>query len=130
MNHAVRPQGAQCLVEHISEFSVDRTSPCGEVYTAARNTLGLERAKALTMFSINDCCQVTDQRDGKLLLSVVEGEFADKLTEDHVFGHSEGGNRNITITFLTAGTSATAPNRSNDLDISHSVHPILEIILY
>jgi hypothetical protein len=42
--------------------------------------MGLERVKALTMFCLNDRCQVTDQRDSKLLLSVVGGDFADELT--------------------------------------------------
>jgi hypothetical protein len=58
----------------------------GRVYTAARNTLGLERAKALIMFCFNDRCQRTDQQDFKLLLSVVEGEFAEE--QEH-FSHVE-----------------------------------------
>jgi hypothetical protein len=47
------------------------------VFTAARNTLGgLKRAKALIMFRCNDRSQVTDQQDFQLLLSVVQGQFA------------------------------------------------------
>jgi hypothetical protein len=44
----------------------------GRAYTAARNTLGLERARALIMFCFNDRCQVTDQQDFKLPLPIVE----------------------------------------------------------
>jgi hypothetical protein len=51
----------------------------GRVYTSARNALGLERAKALIMFCFNDRCNVTDQQDFNLLLSVVEGEFAEEV---------------------------------------------------
>jgi hypothetical protein len=100
-------------------IQIHTTGPSSEVYTGPRNALGLERAKALTMFRINDRCQVTDQRDRTLLLSVVEGEFADEQTQEHVSGDREGGNRDITVTSLTctAGTSATAPNPSNDRDL-------------
>jgi hypothetical protein len=91
------------------------------VYTAARNALGLERAKALIAFCFNDRCQVTDQRDFKLLLSVVEGEFAD---EEHVSGHGEDGNVG------TAGTSATARHSSDDLDMGVSVDPILDSMFH
>jgi hypothetical protein len=64
----------------------------GRVYTAARNALGLERAKALVMFWLNDRCEVTHQRAFKLLLSVVEGKCADEQTREHVSSHLEDGN--------------------------------------
>jgi hypothetical protein len=88
---------------------------------AACNALGLERAKALITFCFKDRCQVTDQRDFKLLLSVVEGEFAD---EEHVSGHGEDGN------FDTAGTSATARHSRDDLDEGVLVNPILDSIFF
>jgi hypothetical protein len=120
-------KGGASTVEHTSNVSVQRQRPqnatgrCGEGYTAARNALGLERAKAFITFCFNDRCQVTDQRDFKLLLSVVENEFAD---EDHVSGRGEDGNVH------TAGTSATARHSSDDLDVGVSVTPILHSICF
>jgi hypothetical protein len=64
---------------------------------------------------------VIDQRDLKLLLSVVEGEFGD---EEHVSGPGEDGNVD------TAGTSATARHSSDDLDVGVPVNPILDSILF
>jgi hypothetical protein len=83
--------------------------------------MGLECAKALTIFCIDDSCQVTDQRDFKLLLSVVEGDFADEQSQEYVTGHREGG-----ISDITAGTRATALFPSDDLDFGESVHLILD----
>jgi hypothetical protein len=78
-------------------------------------------AKALITFCFNDHCQVTDQRDFKLLRSVVQGEFAD---EEHVSGHGEDGNVD------TAGTSATARHSRDDVDVGVSVNTILDSMLF
>jgi hypothetical protein len=93
----------------------------GRVYRDARNALGLEGAKALATFCFNDRCKVTDQRDFKLLLSVVENEFADA---EHVSGHGEDG------IVDTAGTSATARHSSDVLDVGVSVNPILDSMFF
>jgi hypothetical protein len=81
----------------------------------------MEQAKALITFCFNDRCQVTDQRDFKLLLSVIEGEFAD---DEHVSGHGEDDNID------TAGTSTTARHSSDDLDVGVSVNPMLDSIFF
>jgi hypothetical protein len=107
-----------CWGIHPTSASTERNwSLWGRVYMVARNALGLERAKALITVCFNDRCQVTDQRDFKLLLSVVENEFVD---EEQVSGHGEDGNVD------TAGTSATARDSSDDLDVGVSVNPILD----
>jgi hypothetical protein len=107
---------------HPMSASTERNwSLWGRVYTAARNALGLERAKALITFCFNDSCQVTDERDFELLLSAVEGEFED---EEHMSGHGEDGKVD------TAGTSATARHSSDDLDVGVSDNPILDSIFF
>jgi hypothetical protein len=67
------------------------------------------------MFCIIDRCQFTDHLDRKLLLPVVEGEFAHEQTQEHLSCHREGGNRDIIVTSPTRTvlTSATAPKRSS-----------------
>jgi hypothetical protein len=69
----------------------------GRVYTAARNRLGLERAKKLIMFCFNDRARVVDQSDFKLLLSVVEGEFAEASAEDDVRAGDDGADTDGTV---------------------------------
>jgi hAT family C-terminal dimerisation region len=66
-----------------SSASVCNWSLWGRVYTAARNRLGLERAKNLILVCFNDRARVVDQSDFRLLLSVVEGEFSRESAIDN-----------------------------------------------